>query len=449
MRKSLFLAVSMFTLTTLHGQDHSVESMKEQTENMAPDSAKLALLIRIADYYENTRADSNFKYGLMALDLAKELRNSEQEARCYLIVAGALESTGAYPEALQNFYHALDIDGKMGNSFNLAKDYCSIAILYGQTGHNDSSILYYNKSEEFLTSNKNDWLTTRNDGGLAMSYLNIDQFDSATKYAALTYQLAKKRNDIEELASSWYSYGVIYQKTGPRDIAFRDFKQSIIYAESAKDLYLAAQACIHLALLYQNTDSARQGIFYAGKALEEMKGGYPRLAFQAFQLLSDYYKGFHQFDSAYLYLESSIAVKDRIFNRDSVLAEQRYSDLETLKQQEERQRIQEAKERNRKNIQDSGIALFIPAFFTFVLYMSRRKVSPRWVEVLGTFSILMAFEFIIFLLHPHMEVWVNHNQVYLFGSIVLVATALSPAHHFLDQWVKRHLCNEKSKTAQS
>jgi hypothetical protein len=114
---------------------------------------------------------------------------------------------------------------------------------------------------------------------------------------------------------------------------------------------------------------------------------------------------------------------------------------EQLRQQKvEEERMIAAKNR-RHNIQDIGIAAFIPIFFSMMLFLGRRKVDSRIIEFMGILGLLLLFEFISLLLHPYIEKLTNETPVFMVLVLVAIASILVPMHHRLEHWMKGKLVN--------
>jgi hypothetical protein len=157
--------------------------------------------------------------------------------------------------------------------------------------------------------------------------------------------------------------------------------------------------------------------------------------------LMDYYKSNHMLDSAFVYMQLSMADKDSLFSQEKVRQVQNLSFEESLRQQA----LAEEKEKEAKiagrNLQLAGIAVFIPIFSLFVLLLSRKKVKNRTIEFLGIFALLLMFEFITLLVHPYVEHWTNDTPIAMLAILVAIATFLVPLHHKLEGWVKRRLAH--------
>ena len=185
-----------------------------------------------------------------------------------------------------------------------------------------------------------------------------------------------------------------------------------------------------MAKLFQKKDQSDSALFYAKQALSlAQKYGFTRWVLKTSDLLTGFYREAHNIDSAFAYQQINVVAKDSLFSQEKIRAVQNLSFDETMRQQElAEQRLQEAETR-KKNLQLAAIAIFIPCFFLFVIFLSRRKVKPGVIEFLGILALLMVFEFITLFIHPYLEHWTDNVPVIMLLILVAIAAFLVPLHH--------------------
>jgi len=90
------------------------------------------------------------------------------------------------------------------------------------------------------------------------------------------------------------------------------------------------------------------------------------------------------------------------------------------------------------------IAIFIPGFFLFTLFLSRIAVPLKLIRLLGVLSLLFLFEYLTLLLHPTVARLTNHTPVYEILIFVGLAAILIPAHHRLEHWMIHKLIHSRT-----
>ena len=71
-------------------------------------------------------------------------------------------------------------------------------------------------------------------------------------------------------------------------------------------------------------------------------------------------------------------------------------------------------------------------------------MKPRMVEYLGIVSLLLAFEFVNLVLHPHIVKVTHHNNVFMLLVLVTLAALMVPLHHRVEHRIKQFLLEKKN-----
>ncbi|HTD40135.1 MAG TPA: hypothetical protein VK671_05905, partial [Mucilaginibacter sp.] len=200
------------------------------------------------------------------------------------------------------------------------------------------------------------------------------------------------------------------------------------------------ESTLGMAKLFKQLAQQDSGFYYAKKSIAAgVRGGFTERILNASQFLTTYFKQQGRLDSAFHYQELSITAKDSLFGQEKTKEVQSLTFAEHQRQQEIAEQKLADEEANRKNLQLAGIAIFIPTFFLFVLFLSRRKAKPRTVEFLGILALLLVFEFVTLLVHPYIERWTHETPVLTLLILVAIAAILVPLHHRTEHWVKSKL----------
>ena len=93
------------------------------------------------------------------------------------------------------------------------------------------------------------------------------------------------------------------------------------------------------------------------------------------------------------------------------------------------------------------IGIFIPGIFILTLALSRVRMHPRIVRLLGVLSLLFLFEYLTLLLHPAVANLTHHTPVLEILIFVGVAALVIPLHHKLEHWLIHKLSHWHQKHA--
>ena len=156
--------------------------------------------------------------------------------------------------------------------------------------------------------------------------------------------------------------------------------------------------------------------------------------------LSEIYKIRNNIDSAYHYQSIYYSLRDSIFSDEKKQSIITKASEEIAKENDRLESERNAEEERTKNLQLGLIAVFIPTFASAVYFISKkRKKNSKIITILGLASLLMLFEFISLLIHPHIERITHHNPMLMYLILLIIASVLVPLHHKLENYVKSKL----------
>ncbi|HVM88413.1 MAG TPA: tetratricopeptide repeat protein [Puia sp.] len=428
---------------TLHSnaQQDSVAYWKERLLYIPEDSGKVTLLISLSDALLYNDVDASLGYAFSAKELSEKTGYLKGKATSLRLMGSCNVEMGNYPSAIKYYIDAAEVDEQTGDIFSLSTEYDGMSVVYSHMGHNDSSLYYLTKGWNILKGTGGSAAKLYIEDGLASTYFSMNKTDSARYYADSALALAKylQIKNRETAALSILGKIAITEKDWESALSY--YSDAFTISKENGDNYSMVRILNYLGDLYEDQSLYNTAGNYYRQAMELAGYRFPNLRYSSVSGLYRNYKWAGNNDSALHYLELTFNLESTIRSQDSLSAINNYISLQKQHQRELRFIKEESEKARVKNIQLSAIALFIPCFFTTVVYLGKRKVKPRLVEFLGVFSILMAFEFISFLAHPYFEEHFHNNQVMIFLCLVAIAATLSPLHHRIEHWIKYHICN--------
>jgi len=155
--------------------------------------------------------------------------------------------------------------------------------------------------------------------------------------------------------------------------------------------------------------------------------------------LSSIYRQTGRPDSAYYFMDIAMTAKDSLNSQENQKKIQMLTFNERLRQTEIEEQKKKDAETRKRNLELSGIAIFIPLFLLVVMLIGRRKVKSRTIEFLGILGLLFLFEFIVLLVHPYIGHWTHESPVWMLLILAAIAAILIPLHHRSESWIKKKL----------
>ena len=154
-------------------------------------------------------------------------------------------------------------------------------------------------------------------------------------------------------------------------------------------------------------------------------------------------RSFNDYESAYRF--SDIKAKAKAFVSSQQMKENLLiMELENDKKQHEIRQHEEYEEQKKKhNLQYFAIAIGLISLFLLLVIVSSMAV-PEWlIEMLGFFSILFIFEFVILILDHKIHHWAHGGPVKIFLVKIAILSILFPLHHVIEHGVTSYMKKNK------
>jgi len=369
-----------------------------------PDTTRIGLLASLANIYafntEFINTDSAFYYTQQALQLVQKMKTSNNLKKGmgdgisaglqYLqeLTAALLHSLGNYPKALEMRLENLKLAEKAKDKFqlvdalgNITSDYLSM--------QDYQSMLYYAKQQDSVlaTLNSND---NRYYPHLRWSKANIATALYRLKNLSAALAYAKQARDLSPI-NSGLSFLInhrlladIYAALNESDSALINYRQ-IIPVTPVWAGHFTALAQAGMAKVFQYTGRIDSALYFGRQALNYFQSnkmtvramGETSLYYVAeiSPMIAALYKANNQPDSAYKYLQLSIAAKDSLYNVDKIRQFQTLSFNEANRQQQLEQQSREEKQRYETKLKMYGLISIITGFvlLALILYRNNRQ----------------------------------------------------------------------------
>ncbi|MBU3714301.1 MAG: tetratricopeptide repeat protein [Ferruginibacter sp.] len=379
------------------------------------------------------------RFFLNALVMAEDIKNMPLIRNCYLRLVEFYNNISDYDRALD--YHSkalealekIDDDNKM---YTKAVYLSGIANLYSQQEKYDIALNYYNQSIKIADSLNfpnlkipayvgilNQFLTN-NQPSKAMDYFNSPAGETLKNYLSQSGFSAA----IDQ------AYAAIYTRLDKLDSAkiYLD-KSAPFFEQSANDFAKISSYGIW-ADFYKRASDYPNSIKYFLKVKEmSEKAGILENIVEATKQLDTLYEKTGDYRSSKLYSAQYFKYNDSLqkLNKEKEMLQVEAAD-EQLRLQKKKKQTEEDNQR-RHNIQYMAITIGIATLFVLLVFMGLFQVSTGTIRLLGFFTFIMFFEFII-LIADHKIHDITHGEPWkvLTIKIILIAMLL-PFHHWLEK----------------
>ena len=445
MNRYLLFFIFLFLQVPVFAQKNKADSLDQLLVKEKIDSNKVTLMWNMADVTSIYDPEKALKLATEALFLATKIKYKEGQSRSLGIMANIFTKLGNYPRALEFNLQKLQIEEKRDKPRNLASVLMNIAVVYVYQEEYHEALKYYYKSDSVIEENKIEEFYYNIAQNLGDVYDRLNISDSSYSYFKKALDIADglKNNDL--IGASTVGMGHSYLKQGKYFLALENYRNGVMYLQTANDDDLLCEATLGLATLFLKLNNNDSAVYYANESRSvAAKDGFQPRNLDAVKFLSEHYKKVKNVDSAFYYLDYVKVLNDSINSKSRIRESQILSSNEKLRQIEMEENKKIAQRERVQQLQLLFIGIFIPGFFLVTLLLSRIKIHIRVVKVLGILSLLILFEYLTLLLHPYVATITHHTPVIEMFIFVSIAAILIPAHHRIEHWLIQRLINNRS-----
>lgn len=233
----------------------------------AKPQADLAKFYR-AVYYFNI---SHFDSATIQCNLIQQALTPKEDTALLLNKIDILKGTvlmrkGNNKEALEWFFAILPRVAQTGKQEDLFRLYNNIGICNVQLMRYEDAIRWYKKNVT-ISDKDNAFLNAIGIFNIADCYINMNEVDSALKYAQMALQAGTQNNILLVKANSLNTLGKIFEQQGKIDPAIQKVQEAIAIRKELGDQYYVISDLLQLAMLYKHKGNFDAGIQSAKEAL--------------------------------------------------------------------------------------------------------------------------------------------------------------------------------------
>jgi tetratricopeptide (TPR) repeat protein len=360
------------TLTFATAQNMvAVDSLSKQLALSKNDTGKISILIRLSELYNRANPVLTLMYAQEGLTLAEKLNDKKGEAQCLQNIAGALNTQGRYPEALEILLKAKKINEAINNLRGLSDNLRVIGIIYSSQHDNRRAMQYLfeaNKVAKHLT-------VPNQHASAAMAigsfYFRVNQLDSALIYLQEAYEIASLNNIDHYLDNILTTTARVQAVRGENEQAMTNFRSSIFYSIPDSDHQNLNDTYLGIAKLFQRRGQVDSSTSYAKKALVEGQViSHARGIMEASQFLASIYEDINEHE-AFSYFKVAMSAKDSLFNAEKIRQVQNVGFVEQQRLQSIKAEKLEYKNKVRLFALLSAVGVFL--LVAIMLYRNNRN----------------------------------------------------------------------------
>ncbi|WP_025743941.1 tetratricopeptide repeat protein [Aquimarina pacifica] len=318
--RTLFFIVSLLYLLPVFGQmqQDSLEiELRQKVNEATNDSLKVHYffeLTKVVEKYSIDQGRDLMKQTLQFIDNIPSPSDHFLKRKARILdVLGKYESRQTnYKKSLNLRLQALKIREKLQDSFEIARSYHSIAMIFRYQKEYDKSKSYFLRSIAIQKKHLDSAQFARTYNMLGVIHYYAKQNDSAM----YCYQLSKNYAlTLEDKAKPNDNIAAIYYTSGNYKEAIEIYKENLAIFKSSKNYNFVTNNLMHLAKIHSDLGKHQEAIVYVDEALECAKkyGSTSKLPL-IFQLRSHIYEKMGNYKNALKHFRTHKYYYDSIFN---------------------------------------------------------------------------------------------------------------------------------------
>jgi len=362
----LVIILCAFTMKNSDGQTSRIDSIRHLIETSLPDSNRVNLLLELGDNYYSIDPELFLKSKQDALLFSQKLNYVNGEFRSRFDMATYWWGIGEYPNALKLMLPMIKLNEINKNNWRSTFTYFSLASTYRDIGIYPEALKYAYLAQKYNKLLETSDMTNMANAVIASVYYEMNNLDSALLYIQKSRSYGWTKG-----SSGWqiYTAGRIYAKTNQVDSAFVFYYMAVddlIRGNNKKDL---ANTYNSLGSLFQKIGNLDSALVYIQKGIEiAKKDSLSKELYNSYLILSVIYEK-RNVDSAFYYLKSALAAKEKLYGQEKVEQFVSYKFNEELQEQE----IKATEQQFKNRIRIYGLLVLAGVFLMLVTIMIIRN----------------------------------------------------------------------------
>jgi len=202
-------------------------------------------------YYYQEDFEQALQNYFHCLEISKEINNKKLTSLTFYNIGAIYYFQGNYDLAHDNYSKSLQLEEELGNDFQLAKVLNNLSILYQEQGKYPLALENYLKSLKIYKQHNDSASISRAYNNIGLTYMYQGTYDQALDYFFKSRTINDELNDSVRLATVYDNIGSIYDLREDYDKALDYFNKSVSIFENLNEKYNLSQSYNHIGVIYR------------------------------------------------------------------------------------------------------------------------------------------------------------------------------------------------------
>ncbi|HET6252848.1 MAG TPA: ATP-binding protein [Puia sp.] len=203
-----------------------VDSLTREIPKQKAPRDQVVLIYRLGYAYSAINLDSALYYSQMALRLAYLTKWTKSEGKSYTLIGLNLFYKGDYGNALKSYDSAIPLSQQANDTANWNMTLLNIGAVLNVQGNYSKAMQYFVQClalDDKIHDNTNRAIALQN---ISNVYMQLKDTAKAIGYSIQAYDAYHSTNDLQGMALSLYTRGVIFDNQGKDSIALACYRES-------------------------------------------------------------------------------------------------------------------------------------------------------------------------------------------------------------------------------
>lgn len=374
MRFFLAFILTLALTVPLNAQNGNIDSLKIVLRS-AQGKARAKVLLELCWQLRFSNADTARTYGLAALDLARQLNETDLEGAALNYIGITHEAQGNYTDALSFELKALEMSRKSGDEAKTARLLNDIGIVHDEKGDWQKALEYYYEARRIFEQRKdtsNMAMVLSNigivlkaqkeyqqvigyyrearqlyqqlnhkfgmaacDANLGSVYMMLERYDSALFYSLRANEAFEQQHVQQFLAMTLCNTGMTYDKLGQEGPAMNYLLRAQKLFESYDNKKELASVLIYLGGVHRKTGRVAEGLNKVERGLAmAINIGAKEQVQDAHREMAELYAAQGDYREAFREHQQYAIMKDSLFQQEKA---RQVAELQTLYETEKKE----------------------------------------------------------------------------------------------------------------
>ena len=242
--------ILLISSPVLRGEDSHRDSLVQMLPSMKEDTARVNLLLEIADLYETNHQDSSLYYLEKARDLSVARNYKKGLFRYYQQKGIVLLTMGSYAESIRDLDSANALVREMGDSLLLVNILVNKGIVYQYMGKYDLQLKNFLDALKIVEDQPDKKKLATIYHNLGTAYYNLKQYGKCIESCNLALKAYREFGGPIYLNRVLSTLGQGYEELNMNDSALYYYRQAIRESGKINDTYAEASIYGYMSLLY-------------------------------------------------------------------------------------------------------------------------------------------------------------------------------------------------------